>query len=187
MAIPEKVWTDSEREALGIDNMWDKSLRARVEKAAQSERQAWERVKSVKDWEQFRDPRISALKASLGTFPERTPLRSAVTRRIDYGDGFVLENLVFESRPGLVVAANLYLPASRKAPVPAIVVIHSHHAPKTHWELQDLGMTWARAGTAVLVMDQLGAGERLQSQPWPREATIPATHLACNSISLVKA
>ena len=170
VAIPEKVWTDSEREALGIDNMWDKSLRERVEKAAQSERQAWERVKSVKDWEQFRDPRVSALKASLGTFPERTPLRSAVTRRIDYGDGFVLENVIFESRPGLVVAANLYLPSSRKAPVPAIVVIHSHHAPKAHWELQDLGMTWARAGTAVLVMDQVGAGERLQSQPWPRES-----------------
>src|SRR2546427_12989560 len=31
-------------------------------------------------------------------------------------------------------------------------------------------MTWARAGTAVLVMDQLCAGERSQSQPWPRES-----------------
>ena len=81
-----------------------------------------------------------------------------------------MENLVFESRPGLVVAANLYLPSSRKAPVPAIVVVHSHHAPKTHWELQDLGMTWARAGPRFLIMDQLGAGERLQSQPWPRES-----------------
>jgi cephalosporin-C deacetylase-like acetyl esterase len=37
-------------------------------------------------------------------------------------------------------------------------------------ELQDLGMTSARAGTAVLIMDQLGAGERLQSQPWTRES-----------------
>ena len=31
-------------------------------------------------------------------------------------------------------------------------------------------MTWARAGTAVLIPDQLCAGERLQSQPWPRES-----------------
>jgi len=37
-------------------------------------------------------------------------------------------------------------------------------------ELQDMGMTWARAGAAVLVMDQLGAGERVQSQFWPRES-----------------
>ena len=61
VAIPEKVWTDSERDALGIDTMWDESLRARVEKAAQSERQAWELVQSVKDWEQFRDPRIERI------------------------------------------------------------------------------------------------------------------------------
>ncbi len=31
-------------------------------------------------------------------------------------------------------------------------------------------MTWARSGTAVLVMDQLCAGERSQSQPWYRES-----------------
>src|SRR5260370_38155310 len=54
--------------------------------------------------------------------------------------------------------------------MPAIVVVHSHHAPKTQSELQDLGMTLARSGTAVLVMDQLCAGERSQSQPWPRES-----------------
>jgi hypothetical protein len=30
-------------------------------------------------------------------------------------------------------------------------------------------MTWARGGVAVLIMDQLGSGERLQSQPWLRE------------------
>jgi hypothetical protein len=54
--------------------------------------------------------------------------------------------------------------------VPAIIVVHSHHAPKIQSELQDMGMTWARSGAAVLIMDQLGAGERLQSQPWPRES-----------------
>jgi hypothetical protein len=89
-----------------------------------------------------------------------------VTRRLDYGEGFVLENLIYESRPGLVVTANLYLPSKTEGRIPAIVVVHSQHAPKVQMELQDLGMTSARAGTAVLIMDQLGAGERLQSQPW---------------------
>jgi dienelactone hydrolase len=97
-------------------------------------------------------------------------LHAAVTRHFDYGDGFTLENVVFESRPGLVVTANLYLPAKSTRHIPAIVVVHSHHAPKVQSELQDMGMTWARSGTAVLIMDQLGAGERLQSQPWPRES-----------------
>ena len=49
-------------------------------------------------------------------------------------------------------------------------MVHSHHAPKVQSELQDMGMTWARSGTAVFIMDQFGAGERLQSQPWPRES-----------------
>jgi dienelactone hydrolase len=31
-------------------------------------------------------------------------------------------------------------------------------------------MTWARAGVAVLVPDQPGAGERIESQAWPRES-----------------
>ena len=97
-------------------------------------------------------------------------MRAAVTRHLDYGDGFVLENVVFESRPGLVVTANLYLPAKSAGRMPAIIVVHSHHAPKVQSELQDMGMTWARSGTAVLILDQLGAGERLQSQPWPRES-----------------
>jgi cephalosporin-C deacetylase-like acetyl esterase len=169
-SLPHNVWNASERKTLGVDQMWEKSLAVRVQGAALAESRAWENVHSLADWQKFRDPRIVALKASLGTFPERTALHTSVTRRLEYGDGFVLENLIYESRPGLVVTANLYLPANIQGHIPAIVVVHSQHAPKVQMELQDLGMTSARAGTAVLIMDQLGAGERLQSQPWTRES-----------------
>jgi len=169
-SVPRHVWTDSERKALAADRMWEKNLRSRAMQAALAERNDWEKVATVADWEKFRDRRLAALRSSLEPFPERTPLRASVTRRLDYGDGFVIENVLFESRPGLVVAANLYLPAKMSGRVPAIVVVHAHHSPKVWWELQDLGMTWASSGTAVLVMDQLGAGERIQSQPWPRES-----------------
>ena len=168
--VPRQVWTVAERKDLGVQEMWEKDLRSRVSEAALAERRAWEQVTTVADWETFRNHRLDALKASFGPFPERTPLRAAVTRHLDYGDGFVLENIVFESRPGLVVTANLYSPAKSTGRIPAIIVVHSHHAPKVQSELQDMGMTWARSGTAVFIMDQLGAGERLQSQPWPRES-----------------
>ncbi|MFL6306654.1 MAG: acetylxylan esterase [Candidatus Sulfotelmatobacter sp.] len=166
---PHDVWNDAERKRLGIEGMWETQLRAKVRDAALRERLDWEKVHTVADWENFRDRRIAALKKSLGAFPERTPLRPAVTRRFDYSDGFVLENVIFESRPGLVVTANFYLPSNITGRIPAIVVVHSHHFPKVQAELQDLGMTWARSGTAVLIMDQLGAGERIQTQPWLRE------------------
>ncbi len=169
-SVLRQVWTVAEREDLGVQEMWEKDLRSRVSEAALAERRAWEQVGTLADWEMFRNHRLDALKASFGPFPERTPLHAAVTRHADYGEGFVLENVVFESRPGLVVAANLYLPAKATGHTPAIIVVHSHHAPKVQSELQDMGMTWARSGTAVLIMDQLGAGERLQSQPWPRES-----------------
>jgi hypothetical protein len=42
------------------------------------------------------------------------------------------------------------------------LIAHSHHAPKEQGELQDMGVTWAKLGCLVLVIDQLGHGERRQ-------------------------
>jgi hypothetical protein len=167
---PRNVWTEEQRNQLQVSRMLENSLRSRMSAVAEDEKRAWQKVDSRETWERFRDRRVAALRKSLGAWPERTPLRPVVTRRADYGDGFVIENLVYESRPHLLVTANLYLPAKVSGKIPAIVVVHAHHAPKTQSELQDLGMTWARSGTAVLVLDQLCAGERSQSQPWNRES-----------------
>ena len=169
-ALPKQVWTVEDKKASGIYSMLEKSLRLQMAGFAEDEKQEWQKVETVKDWEQFRNKRIAALREWLGPFPGRTPLRAAVTRRINLGDGFIIENLVFESRPGLLVTANLYLPEKPSEKIPAIVVVHSHHAPKTQVELQDLGMTMARSGSAVLIMDQINGGERSQSQPWARES-----------------
>ena len=56
--------------------------------------------------------------------------------------------------------------------MPGILIFHSHHNPKTQGELQDMGMTWARSGCLVLVMDHLGHGERRQ-HPFRTEADYP--------------
>lgn len=168
-SLPRQAWSDEEQKSLGVSRMLENFIRTRITQGAYDERDAWQEVKTVGDWENFRDKRRAALLDWVGPLPERTPLNQVVTSRIDQGKGFVIENLVFESRPGLLVTANLYLPDKPKGKIPAIVVVHSHHAPKTQSELQDMGMTWARAGTAVLIMDQLCAGERIQSQPWSRE------------------
>lgn len=137
---------------------------ARLLQANGPEDQAWAAVKTRADWEAFRDPRLDALRRSLGPTPDPAPLEVMVTRTID-GQGFRIENLVFQSRPGLVVTANLYLPDPPRPAMPGIVIVHSHHNPKTQVELQDMGMNWARQGAMVLVMDQIGHGERRQ-QPF---------------------
>jgi dienelactone hydrolase len=54
----------------------------------------------------------------------------------------------------------LYLPAEPAEKMPGIILCHSHHAPKSEGELQDLGQMWARRGCLVLVPELLGHGER---------------------------
>ena len=50
----------------------------------------------------------------LGLWPEpaRTDLKPVVTDKLDHGD-YIVEKLQFQSRPGLYVTANLYLPKNQ--------------------------------------------------------------------------
>jgi dienelactone hydrolase len=154
----------SEADRQSLDDMVSRDIERRRLAAIQRENAAWAKVQSREDWERFRDPRLAALKRSLGRFgtpPEN--LNVQVTGRIA-GEGYVIEKLVFESRPGLLVTANLYRPSAegKQHSRPAILLSHSHHSPKTQGELQDMGVTWASAGCVVLVPDHLGHGERRQ-------------------------
>lgn len=142
--------------------MIGRDARARIDEANKRETEAWNGIRGREDWEKYRDGKLQALRASLGaTADVPRELAVKVTKKLD-GDGFRIENLVFESRPGLLVTANLYVPAPEKESMPGILIIHSHHNPKTQGELQDMGMTWARLGCYVLIMDQVGHGERRQ-------------------------
>jgi dienelactone hydrolase len=160
--LAEKLRALETRVAPGEGGGEARQVRALRDSANRRESTAWRALKTRADWERYRDQRLAALRASLGTFPPAPKdLKVRVTRTLA-GDGYRVENLVFESRPGLVVTANLYLPARQVKSMPGILICHSHHNPKSQGELQDMGMTWARLGCAVLVMDQLGHGERRQ-------------------------
>jgi len=145
--------------------MLSEDVHARLREANRRDAEEWAKVRSRADWEQFRDARLQALRGSLGAFPDvPKPLRVEVTKELE-GNGFRIQNVVFESRPGLVVTANLYVPDPTRPKMPGILICHSHHHPKTQDELQDMGVNWARLGCLVLIMDQLGHGERRQ-QPF---------------------
>ncbi len=142
--------------------MLSRYVAAELRRANQKDRATWQAIKTKSDWETMRDRRIKALRDSLGTFPAVPEDLKVQVVRTTKGDGFEVDNLIFESRPGVVVTANLYRPAKATSSMPGIMVCHSHHRPKETTARQLMGATWARAGCVVLVPDHLGHGERRQ-------------------------
>ncbi len=167
-ALDGRVLSPEERKKLAIAEMVDHQLAGSIHVIADAVRSEWEQVSTRADWERFRAPRIAALRASLGEFPARTELRTSVTKEFQ-GHDYRRQDLIYQSWPGMWAPANLYLPAKPASRMPGIVIVHSHHRPRTQAELQDIGILWARAGCAVLIMDQIGHGERMQNYPWNRE------------------
>lgn len=160
--VSPNVFPPDDPMAKELPKMLSADLRKRMQEANERESKAFAAVTTKAEWEKYRDERIAKLRASLGTFPAVPKDLKVVTTKTIEGDGYVIKNTLYESRPGWWVAANLYLPAKPPADMPGIVIAHSHHGGKTGGELQDMGMTWARAGLAVLVPDQHGYGERRQ-------------------------
>jgi dienelactone hydrolase len=96
-----------------------------------------------------------------GPFPDRTPLNAKVTGVLDR-DGYRVEKVIFESRPGFLVTANLYLP-KKAGKVPGVVGTCGHSDNgKAYAGYQSFAQGLARMGYACLIFDPLGQGERLQ-------------------------
>jgi len=160
--LPEK---DRESAAATIPDDLERRLRA----ANQRSSAEWQAIKTCDDWQRFGDEKLRLLREATGALPqEPSELRVQVTGTVD-GDGYRVRKLVFQSRQRLWVTANLYVPAEPPESMPGLLICHSHHRPKEHGELQDMGMTWARQGCLVLVPDMLGHGERRQ-HPFVTEA-----------------
>jgi len=158
---PRAIDPDSET-GKAIPKMLSSDAKSRLQAAAERENAEWAKVTDRATWEKFRDQRLAALRAALGEPAGATDkLRTRVTGKHEV-EGVIVENVVYESRPGLVVTANLYRPAKATKGMPGILLSHSHHSPRFQSELQDMGVTWASAGCVVLVPDHLGHGERRQ-------------------------
>ena len=94
--------------------------------------------------------------------PEKTPLNPRTTGVVER-DRYVIEKVVFESRPGFLVTANLYLPKGRRGPAPGVVGTCGHsNNGKAGETYQSFAQGLARLGYVCLLFDPIGQGERLQ-------------------------
>ncbi len=102
------------------------------------------------------------IQQSFGPWPEKTPLKPRVTGVVER-DAYKIENIIFESRPGFLVTANLYIPKGRTFPLPGVVGTCGHSATGKMINLyQSFAQGLARQGYVVLIYDPIGQGERLQ-------------------------
>jgi dienelactone hydrolase len=76
-------------------------------------------------------------------------------------DGYAIERLTFQSRPGVRVTANLYRPEPANARHPALLSVHGHWAwARIDEHVQPRCIALAKRGYVVLCVDAFGAGER---------------------------
>jgi Prolyl oligopeptidase family len=125
-------------------------------------------IKTLDDWKAHRDVYRLQLLEMLGLdpLPEKTDLKPVITGRVEQ-DEFVVEKLHFQSRPGLYVTGNLYLPKKIEKPLPTILYVcgHSRVLGKDGVPLgakagyQHHGAWYARNGYACLTIDTLQLGE----------------------------
>ena len=96
----------------------------------------------------------------VGPLPERTPLELRTTGAFDR-PAYRVEKIVYQSRPGLFVTANLYLPKGGQPKHPG-VLFHMGHAAngKGSALYQRCCQGLVQLGYVVLAFDPMGQGER---------------------------
>lgn len=126
-------------------------------------------IHSAADWNakkaEYRRQLLDML--GLDPLPERTGLQPVITGKVEH-DEFTVERLHFQSRPGLYVTGDLYVPKNLQAgeKLPAILYVCGHgqvkkdgisYGNKTHY--QHHGGWFARNGYVCLIIDSLQLGE----------------------------
>ena len=133
-------------------------------------------IKTLDDWRANRETYRSQLLDMLGLakMPAKTDLKAQTTRTVDHEE-FTVENVHFQSSPGLYVTGNLYIPKAKKKEgtagqaaekYPTILYVCGHggvkknnisYGNKTYYTHH--GSWFARHGYVCLIIDSLQLGE----------------------------
>lgn len=143
-------------------------------------------LQSKNDMQQHQAVLRDRFRAILGELPPKFPLKSQVLQSAAK-KGFVVEKVIFESLPKRYVTANLYLPEGT-GPFPATLELCGHGTGGKIGPPAE-AILLAKNGIAVLVVDPVGQGERIQyldgeGKPATRGATTEHTLLntGCNLV-----
>ena len=103
-----------------------------------------------------------AIRRAFAPHPRRTPLNPQIVGSIETAHHRV-EKILFESRPGCLVTAHLYIPTKLDGPAPAVLGTCGHSGiGKLEPFYQEFCQRLARNGFIVLIYDPFNQGERDQ-------------------------
>lgn len=118
-----------------------------------------------KEWEKRADRIRRGIRegANLAGLPTSTPLKPISHSKRTY-EGYTVENVAFESLPGIFVTGNLYRPLQPQKSYAAILSPHGHGTdPRFGEDQQKRSATLARMGAIVLAYDMVGMGDSDQT------------------------
>ncbi len=146
----------------GYAHMVQDDYVARVRRLLAERRARLAGVRTLEDARAYQAYVQRAIDAAFAPRPPRTALNARVTATRQR-DGYRIENLLFESRPGLLVSANLYVPEGLQASAPAVLATCGHSDNgKALSTYQEFCLRLVHAGFVVLIYDPLNQGERDQ-------------------------
>jgi len=125
-------------------------------------------ISNQADWEAEKPKRLEEFveMISLTSVPlndPRPPLNVTITGTIQK-DGYTIENLYYESLPGLYVVANLYLPDNIQEPTAAILYLCGHsRTQKVHYQAH--AQKFAKLGFVCLIPETIQYGE-VEGEHW---------------------
>lgn len=139
--------------------MLSRLLRRQAVAAVDRRLEAFEKLQSTEDIQQYKQRVRDFFWQQLGDLPPKTPLHARIVGTLG-GDGYRVEKILFESQPRHYVSALLFLPES-KPPFPAVLMPVGHSADGK-LSNQVPAIFLARNGFAALCYDPIGQGERYQ-------------------------
>ncbi|MHC4692089.1 MAG: alpha/beta hydrolase family protein [Planctomycetota bacterium] len=124
-------------------------------------------IKTLDDWKIKREVYRKQLYEMLGLdpLPEKTELAPVITGKVEH-DEFTVEKVHYQSRPGLYVTGNLYIPKGLEKPAPTILYVCGHGPVKKDGisygnkaRYQHHAAWFARHGYVCFIFDTLQLGE----------------------------
>jgi dienelactone hydrolase len=120
------------------------------------------RILNRSDAEAYQRRVRSVIARAFSPRPAKTPLRARVTGKVEMLT-YRIEKVTFESRPGCLVTANLYVPHNLRGPAPCVLGTCGHSDAGKACDLyQGFCQRLAQAGFVVLIYDPFSQGERDQ-------------------------